>query len=76
MGRCTILVTNELMGRIRDPNGRIARSVWLVSDAVSFCDGTKIATIETPLLADGYNGMMDIIIRDDETIDFKRDCDV
>lgn len=77
MGRATVVVANELLGRIRDPEGEIIKRVSLVGPPVRFCEDTAIATVETPLLPDGYHGRMDIIVEDGTgVIRFRKDCDV
>jgi hypothetical protein len=70
MGRCIIVVANELFARMRD---RV-----MVHNSVRFCEDTTYAVIEVPppLLPDGFHGVQDIIVEDDGTIRFKRDVDV
>jgi hypothetical protein len=74
MGRAHIVVTNELLERIK-AEASINHRVSVVSD-VPFCDDTRYALVSTPLLRDGYHGVQDIIIEDDGTIFFRADCDV
>jgi hypothetical protein len=76
MGRCIIVVANELFARIRDPEGDIAKRVTVVERPVRWCERLTYAVIETPLLPEGLPWVQDIIVEDDGTIRFKRDVDV
>lgn len=75
IGRAHVIVTNALLARMKDEGGDIAHRITVISHR-PFCDGTAIALITTPLLADGYHGQQDMIVEADGTIRFKRDCDV
>ena len=75
MGRAHIIVTNELLARMKDPGGDIARRVTVIQSR-PFCDETHLVCISTPILPDGYHGSQDIILEDDGTIWFKKDVDV
>ena len=75
MGRAHVVVCNDLLARMRDPDGDIARRVTVVQ-ARPFCDETHLALVSSPILPDGYAGVQDFILEDDGTIRFKKDVDV
>jgi hypothetical protein len=75
VGRAHVLVSNALLARMQDPDGHIARRLTVIQSS-PFCDETHLALISSPILADGYWGSMDVVLEDDETIWFKKDCDV
>jgi len=73
MGRAHAIVSNALLDRLKGEEA-FFRQIAVLAEK-PWCDHTHYVEIASPGLADGYHGVQDIII-EDQSVRFKRDCDV